>query len=137
MMLLGGELKRRERLSARLGDVLSNLYRPVPRSSVTATSTTGHMTPLLTWAMEESLGQAERAMDELLNNFPNKVLGCLLRVIVFPFGRRQRPIGQARCRSGSGDRPPKAIRPWKSCSWVLPPAVRRRPSRICSTPAIC
>jgi acyl-CoA dehydrogenase len=26
MMLLGGELKRRERLSARLGDVLSNLY---------------------------------------------------------------------------------------------------------------
>uniref|UniRef100_UPI000F02B7C1 acyl-CoA dehydrogenase domain-containing protein n=1 Tax=Pseudomonas viridiflava TaxID=33069 RepID=UPI000F02B7C1 len=26
MMLLGGELKRRERLSARLGDVLSHLY---------------------------------------------------------------------------------------------------------------
>jgi acyl-CoA dehydrogenase len=29
-------------------------------------------------------------MDELLNNFPNKVLGCLLRVIVFPFGRRHK-----------------------------------------------
>ena len=29
-------------------------------------------------------------MDELLSNFPNKVLGCLLRVIVFPFGRRHK-----------------------------------------------
>ena len=40
--------------------------------------------------MEESLGQSERTLDELLSNFPNKVLGCLLRVIVFPFGRRHK-----------------------------------------------
>jgi acyl-CoA dehydrogenase len=40
--------------------------------------------------MEESLGQSERALDELLSNFPNKVLGCLLRVIVFPLGRRHK-----------------------------------------------
>ncbi len=38
--------------------------------------------------MEESLGHAERALDELLKNFPNPVLGCALRVVVFPFGRR-------------------------------------------------
>ncbi|MFP3560740.1 acyl-CoA dehydrogenase domain-containing protein, partial [Paraburkholderia sp. SIMBA_049] len=49
-----------------------------------------HMAPLFTWAMEESLGQSERALDELLTNFPNKVLGCLLRVIVFPLGRRHK-----------------------------------------------
>ncbi|WP_166366999.1 acyl-CoA dehydrogenase [Pseudomonas akapageensis] len=89
MMLLGGELKRRERLSARLGDVLSNLY--LGSAALKRYHDLGspeHMRPLLNWAMEESLGQAERALDELLRNFPSRVLGCLLRGIVFPFGRR-------------------------------------------------
>jgi len=91
MMLLGGELKRRERLSARLGDVLSNLYlASAALKRYNDLDTPQYMEPLFIWAMEESLGQAERAMDELLNNFPNKVLACLLRVIVFPFGRRHK-----------------------------------------------
>jgi acyl-CoA dehydrogenase len=91
MMLLGGALKRRERLSARLGDVLSNLYlASAALKRYNDLDSPQYMTPLLAWAMEESLGQAERAMDELLNNFPNKVVGCLLRVIVFPFGRRHK-----------------------------------------------
>jgi acyl-CoA dehydrogenase len=91
MMLLGGALKRRERLSARLGDVLSNLYlASAALKRYNDLDSPQYMAPLLTWAMEESLGQAERAMDELLSNFPNKVVGCLLRVIVFPFGRRHK-----------------------------------------------
>ncbi|MCP1417635.1 acyl-CoA dehydrogenase [Pseudomonas laurylsulfativorans] len=91
MMLLGGALKRRERLSARLGDVLSNLYlASAALKRYNDLDSPQYMTPLVSWAMEESLGQAERAMDELLNNFPNKVVGCLLRVIVFPFGRRHK-----------------------------------------------
>ena len=91
MMLLGGELKRRERLSARLGDVLSNLYlASAALKRYHDLDSPAHMEPLLRWAMEESLGQSERALDELLSNFPNKVLGCLLRVIVFPFGRRHK-----------------------------------------------
>ena len=89
MMLLGGELKRRERLSARLGDVLSNLYLgSAALKRYHDLGSPDYMEPLLCWAMEESLGQAERALDELLSNFPNRVLGCLLRVVVFPFGRR-------------------------------------------------
>lgn len=88
MMLLGGELKRRERLSARLGDVLSHMYPPRRRSSVTTTWIRRTTEPLFTWAMEESLGESERALDELLSNFPSKVFTSSLRVIVFPFGRR-------------------------------------------------
>ena len=89
MMLLGGELKRRERLSARLGDVLSHLYlASAALKRYHDLDSPDHLEPLFTWAMEESLGESERALDELLSNFPNKVLGCLLRVIVFPFGRR-------------------------------------------------
>ncbi|MBV4454707.1 MULTISPECIES: acyl-CoA dehydrogenase [Pseudomonas] len=89
MMLLGGELKRRERLSARLGDVLSHMYlASAALKRYHDLDSPDHLEPLFAWAMEESLGQSERALDELLSNFPNKVLGCLLRVIVFPFGRR-------------------------------------------------
>ncbi|SEI14665.1 acyl-CoA dehydrogenase [Pseudomonas asplenii] len=89
MMLLGGELKRRERLSARLGDVLSHLYlASAALKRYHDLNSPEALDPLLAWAMEESLGHAERALDELLRNFPSRVLGCLLRVIVFPFGRR-------------------------------------------------
>lgn len=89
MMLLGGELKRRERLSARLGDVLSHMYlASAALKRYHDLDSPDHLEPLFVWAMEESLGESERALDELLSNFPNKVLGCLIRVIVFPFGRR-------------------------------------------------
>ncbi|MEK1910923.1 MAG: acyl-CoA dehydrogenase domain-containing protein, partial [Pseudomonas chlororaphis] len=91
MMLLGGELKRRERLSARLGDVLSHMYlASAALKRYHDLDSPEHLRPLFTWAMEESLGQSERALDELLENFPNRVLGCLLRVVVFPFGRRHK-----------------------------------------------
>ncbi|MBC3486275.1 acyl-CoA dehydrogenase [Pseudomonas kermanshahensis] len=89
MLLLGGALKRRERLSARLGDVLSYLY--LASAALKRYHDQGspeHLQPLLRWAMEESLGQAERALDRLLDNFPNRFVGCALRVLVFPFGRR-------------------------------------------------
>ena len=91
MMLLGGELKRRERLSARLGDVLSHLY--LASAALKRYHDQGspeHLRPLLQWALEESLGHAEQALDDLLSNFPNRVFGCLLRVLVFPFGRRHK-----------------------------------------------
>ncbi|WP_342649365.1 acyl-CoA dehydrogenase [Pseudomonas sp. REB1044] len=89
MMLLGGALKRRERLSARLGDVLSYLY--LSSAALKRYHDLGapdYMQPLLRWALEESLGQAETALDRLLDNFPNRFVGGALRVLVFPFGRR-------------------------------------------------
>ncbi len=89
MMLLGGELKRRERLSARLGDVLSHLYlASAALKRYHDQDYPEHVRPLLHWALEESLGKAEDAIDALLSNFPNRLLGSALRLLVFPFGRR-------------------------------------------------
>ena len=89
MMLLGGTLKRRERLSARLGDVLSHMYlASAALKRYHDLDSPEHLNPLFKWAMEESLGHTERALDELLKNFPNRLLGILLRGVVFPFGRR-------------------------------------------------
>ncbi|WP_313087551.1 acyl-CoA dehydrogenase [Pseudomonas sp.] len=89
MMLLGGELKRRERLSARLGDVLSHLY--LASAALKRYHDLGHPTeqaPLLRWALEDCLCQAERALAGTLENFPNRLLGGVLHVLVFPFGAR-------------------------------------------------
>ncbi|WP_407730291.1 acyl-CoA dehydrogenase [Pseudomonas helleri] len=89
MMLLGGELKRRERLSARLGDVLSHMYlASAALKRYHDLDSPEHLNPLFKWAMEESLGHSERALDEILKNFPSRPLGFLLRGVVFPFGRR-------------------------------------------------
>ena len=89
MMLLGGALKRRERLSARLGDVLSYLYlASAALKRYHDQGSPAHLQPLLRWALEESLGKAEQALDALLDNFPNRFIGGALRVLVFPLGRR-------------------------------------------------
>ena len=81
MMLLGGELKRRERLSARLGDVLSHLYlASAALKRYHDQDYPEHVRPLLHWALEESLGKAETAIDALLSNFPNRLLGSALRL---------------------------------------------------------
>jgi acyl-CoA dehydrogenase len=91
MMLLGGDLKRRERLSARLGDALSHLYlASAALKRYHDLDYPEHSRPLLRWALEESLALAEQALDELLSNFPNRLMGGALRVLVFPLGRRHR-----------------------------------------------
>lgn len=96
MLMLGGELKRRERLSARLGDIMSNLYL--------ASATLKHFDdqgrpeedlPFVQWGLEDLLHRIETSLHEVLLNFPNKHLGCLLRIIVFPLGRRLDPPSDA------------------------------------------
>ena len=89
MLALGADLKRKERISARLGDVLSHLYLAsacLKRFNDEARQQDD--LPLLQWAVEGSLFTIQQAIDELLNNFPNKWLARSLRFIIFPFGTR-------------------------------------------------
>ncbi|MBT1065156.1 acyl-CoA dehydrogenase FadE [Bowmanella sp. Y26] len=89
MGVLGGELKRRERLSARLGDILSYLY--LATAVLKRYDDEGRQKadlPLVHWAMQDSLFRTEVAIEELLENFPSKVLGKALKLIVMPFGKR-------------------------------------------------
>ena len=87
MLALGADLKRKERISARLGDVLSHLY--LASACLKRFNDEGRQQddlPLLQWAVEDSLFTIQQAIDELLNNFPNKWLSRGLRLIIFPFG---------------------------------------------------
>lgn len=96
MAVLGGSLKRKERLSARLGDILSQLY--LSSATLKRFDNDGRIAedlPLLHWGLQDSLRQAEVAIDELLANFPNKWLGKALRLVILPFGRvRKAPSDQ-------------------------------------------
>lgn len=89
MALLGGDLKRKERISARLGDILSGLY--LGSATLKRFDDDGRLQedlPLLHWAMQDTLHNIEKAMVELLDNFPNRVIGKILKFMVMPYGRR-------------------------------------------------
>lgn len=87
MLSLGADLKRKERVSARLGDLLSHLY--LASATLKRFHDQGRKSndlPLVQFAVEDCLYNIQHAIDELLNNFPNKWIARLLRVIIFPLG---------------------------------------------------
>jgi acyl-CoA dehydrogenase len=87
MLTLGADLKRKERISARLGDILSHLY--LASACLKRYNDEGRDIddlPLVQWAVEDSLYQIQHAIDELIGNFPNKWVAGLLRVFIFPVG---------------------------------------------------
>lgn len=88
MLSLGGELKRKERLSARLGDVLSYLY--LSSATLKRFNDEGRQKddlPLMKWAVEDCLFKTQQAIDELINNFPNRFIASILRLVILPFGK--------------------------------------------------
>ncbi len=88
LLVVGGDLKRRERLSARLGDVLSELF--LASAVLWRYEQDGQPTddlPLLRWALDDCLARAGDALDALFVNYPTRWLGRLLRGLVFPTGR--------------------------------------------------
>ncbi|GGI85242.1 acyl-CoA dehydrogenase [Shewanella gelidii] len=87
MLMLGGDLKRKEMLSARMGDVLSQLY--LGSATLKHFEDNGHQLeelPIVKHVMETRLHLAAQALQETIRNFPNKAVKLLLRVLVFPLG---------------------------------------------------
>ena len=105
MFVIGGSLKRKEMLSARLGDILSHLYM------MSATVKRFHDDgcpkedlPLLTWAMYDSFFKLQVAMDGVLANFPNRLVAWVLRA-----PRASRRGSRSRRRTTSGSRAWRAL----------------------------
>lgn len=89
MLMLGGELKRREKLSARFGDILSHLY--FGSAAIKHYEDQGRCPEdlvLAQWVLEESLGIIEERLDAILRNFPSPLASRLMRLLVLPLGRR-------------------------------------------------
>ncbi len=89
MLVMGSALKRKESISARLGDILSYLYL------LSAVIKHDHQQgepeddlPLVTFASEYCLFEIQERFKELLQNFPNKIIAFILRALIFPLGMR-------------------------------------------------
>lgn len=93
MGILGGELKRKEKLSARLGDVLSNLY--LASAVLKRFHDDGEPSedlPVIQWCCEHLFYECELALRGVMTNFPRQ-WGCItLKLLLQPFGgRRKKP----------------------------------------------
>lgn len=89
MMTMGGALKRKEQLSARLGDVLSMLY--IGSAILKQFNDHGspeNEQPVVVWACQSILYAAQKQLHAALVNFSPAILGAVLRFWIFPLGKR-------------------------------------------------
>jgi len=92
MMAMGGALKRKEKISGRLGDVLSMMY--LVSATLKRYEDMGRVKadlPLVRWAVRDALYHSQKALDGIFSNFPVKALARLLRWTIFPLGMSFRP----------------------------------------------
>lgn len=88
MLTLGGKLKYKELLSARLGDVLSSMYlascvlKHFENQGRRATDL-----PLVEWTVRTLMYRAQEQLHSFLRNLPNRPTAFLLRCFIFPRGR--------------------------------------------------
>ena len=87
MLMLGGDLKRKEMISARLGDVLSHLY--MASAVLKRFEEEGRQAadlPYVHYAVQHHLHKIGQAFDGFFRNFPNRPVAWAMRVLVFPLG---------------------------------------------------
>ncbi|PMJ92830.1 acyl-CoA dehydrogenase [Vibrio sp. 10N.261.55.A7] len=89
MLTLGGDLKRKEMISARLGDGLSYLY--MASAVLKKYEDEGRQQQDLDYvhyAIQHCFHKGANALEEAYRNFPQKMVGRLLKLLVFPIGNR-------------------------------------------------
>jgi len=87
MIIVGSGLKRKEKLSGRLADILSNLY--LVSAAIKQFEDHGRPSdelPLLEWACASSFRAIQLAFEGFFANFPNRPAALLLRLLTFPLG---------------------------------------------------
>jgi acyl-CoA dehydrogenase len=88
MLSLGGYLKKKESLSARLGDVLSCMYlASMVLKHYENQGRTEEDLPLVEWACRSLLYRAQEQLHSFLRNFPNRPLASFMRFFIFPRGQ--------------------------------------------------
>lgn len=89
MTTLGSQLKMRELISARLGDMLSNLYLAsmVLKNWHESQPAEGER-ELMEYSLRLLIHRTETALDEFLQNLPNRAVAMALRAVTLPLGRR-------------------------------------------------
>jgi alkylation response protein AidB-like acyl-CoA dehydrogenase len=92
LLVLGGDLKRKEMLSARLGDVLSYLFMAMGNIKFYLQSENQKdLTPYFEYGTTWALQQAEEALEKYVDNFPNRFISKALSIkLGLPFMSRSK-----------------------------------------------
>ncbi len=135
MLTLGGSLKRREKLSGRLADVLSQLY--LVSAAIKRFADQGSSRddiPLLTWSCDDGLHRLQEALLAFFRNFPIRPVGWVLRAIVFPFGAHFKPPADDVGRQAAEILlSPSAARDRLTCGMYLPEVTEEPLGRLDAT----
>jgi len=91
MLLVGADLKRRESLSARLGDVLSLLYIGSAVLKHYENGGNEQELALVKWTCRDLLYRIQMQLDALIANLPNIWVRAFIRGMVFPRGKHLQP----------------------------------------------
>jgi len=89
LLTLGGALKRKEMLSARFGDILSELY--LLSAVLKRWQDEGRQTadlPAVEWCMATGFRIIEQRFADILANLPNRFVAVVLKFLIQPFGAR-------------------------------------------------
>ncbi|MBX3709447.1 MAG: acyl-CoA dehydrogenase [Gammaproteobacteria bacterium] len=88
MLVFGGSLKRKESISARLGDILSYLYllSTVLKHYHDQGENIDDL-PIVRYACLYCLFEMQERFDEIIKNFPNRWIAIILKVLIFPLGK--------------------------------------------------
>jgi acyl-CoA dehydrogenase len=92
LLVFGGDLKRREKISGRLADALAWSY--LASATLKRFHDEGHDprdVAVMRWSVTHALHKIEEALAGVLDNLPNRFLGGFLRAIVLPLGRTHKP----------------------------------------------
>jgi acyl-CoA dehydrogenase len=92
LLTLGGSLKRKERLSGRFADVLSNLYLcSCALKNFQDQGSPEDDLPLLHWACQQTLHRAQQSLLAIFHTLPTRILAVVLRAVLFPSGKPYAP----------------------------------------------
>jgi acyl-CoA dehydrogenase len=96
LLTLGGALKRKERLSGRFADALSNLYlcSCVLKHYQNQGSQQADL-PLVHWACQESIYRTQQALADIITKLPFRPITYSLSAVIFPFGKLNKPANDA------------------------------------------
>jgi acyl-CoA dehydrogenase len=100
LLTLGGDLKRKEMISARFGDLLSELY--LLSAVLKRWQDEGRQDadlPLVDWCMDSGFVTIAARFDEIFANFPNRLAAGLMRFLILPPGPRRRGPADALTRA--------------------------------------
>ncbi len=87
LLILGGNLKRKETLSGRLADIMGQLYIASSVLKYYADAKyPKHHKEYVTWSIEFCLWKAQLAMQDFMANFPNRFIAKALKFVIFPWG---------------------------------------------------